>query len=353
MKPPQNRLVALFTVLAVSAALLAPVASAQSGPTFLPGQWDGGMWFWHEVRGDGVGVQHVGSGGLDLVGTGHSDGSTVTIGTVTFSVLVRGFGDLGSTARRYDGEWDVRGALSEIAVQGEVEARGTDRLKTDEEGSRTDVPVEFVTEGKGTLVVHSATCASISGTFTASLVANDEGQAVVGVTAPFMAVRGDSEILREHWRVVQEAAEELFFGDDADNPVKPVEDVVAFVELIQQLNQLIADADYCTKEGVPVPGYVHQAIAQMMSNLLVAVISDARSYAAEDLIHLYAMGANLGAFALPGENSIWIQENMPDQLEWHLEVALLNGEMDTVDAIHTAACQWGWAELKRASTVSS
>lgn len=355
MIPRRIRLVAALAALAAFVAVLAPSASAQSGPAFLPGQWAGEMWFDHEIRGGaagaGTGSQHVGSGGLELLGTLQADGSTFTEGTVAFAVLVRAFSDIAKSERLYDAEWQVSGSSSEIAVRGDVTASGFDSLRAEADGPFTDVGVNFVSEGSGTLDVSSASCASVSGTFTATLIANDKDQAVVGVTAPFWAVRASSEELREHWQKVQAAADELFFTDGAGQP--SVDDIVTFVDLIQELNQLIVGADYCGKgRGTPVPGWVHEFVAISMGRLLQAVMQDSAANSAEDYIYLYSMAANLGAFAVQNATSSYVQENMPDLLGFLNEQALLQGELDTVAAIHAAACQFGWADLKRQSTVS-
>lgn len=377
------RAVGVIGALALAAASFGgATAAAQSEPDYLPGEWLGEMWFLEEVTvEDGAqgpfGVQHVGSGGLVFSGTSHGfetlsgeteeDGPTTIEGTLTFAVLVRGYSDIGKTARVYEGEWDLNGSGRELSTSGEVTASGVDSGLL-RQGQYVGAEVEFVTETTGLFVLESASCAGLNGSFTTGGISPPGGTAQVRFSAAFMAVPGGDEGIAQELEKVRAMAQDLFqivylgsFDDEGNVPAgakwagAAPEQLREVLQAVWALNQSIADAGVCGSAGedYAIGGATFSWLAELMRDVLDAVSGDVENgfFTVSELVDFYWLGASMGAFATPSETGSRVQERYPELLSERLFDAITSGDMASIDVIHAAACQWGWNDLKEESAL--
>jgi hypothetical protein len=377
----RQRVVAVLGVLALlTADFTGSVAAAQSGPEYLPGEWLGEMWFWEEVTvEDGVsgpfGIQQVGSGGLVFSGTSHGfetlsgekeeDGPATIEGSLKFAVLVRAYSEIGKTARVYEGEWYLKGSGREISIGGEVTAKGVDSGLL-REGQYVGVDLEFATETTGLVVLESASCAGLNGSFTTGGISPPGGAAQVAFSAPFMAVPGGDDGIALHLDKVKALAQDLFqlvylgsFDQEGNIPAgakwagaAPAQ-LREVLQAVWALNQAIADAGVCGSAGedYAIGGPTFLWLADLMRDVLEAVSGDIESghFTASELVDFYWLGASMGAFATPSETGSRLQERYPEMLSEKLFEAITSGDAASIDVIHAAACQWGWDDLKEES----
>ncbi|MCP3972967.1 MAG: hypothetical protein GY720_00575 [bacterium] len=356
------RVTVLMAVFALVAAVSVPrSAVAQQSPGFPPGTWEGELRFRHDIQNADSIVQFIGSGRLEVTAVGDETGSTHVEGDLIFAVGVRGLTSQAETARLYEATWRVGGDGDEPIAGGEVTARGVDAAKIDDARGSQGVPIEFVSEGTGTLSVVSGSCAGVSGTFTTDLIRPPGGAAGVAFTAPFVTfpvgpgltsedLETELEFMRAgYWDIIDSIESGKLSWDK--QRYDTMADLLRFlIKWAADLNQAIVDAGFCgPATGQHEVGVAQQWLAGMVASILEMVSTNGEFFTAQELIEFYRLGAALGSFTIPDERIAGIVERYPVILGDHLDVALRTDQTGTVEAIHAAACMWGWADLKERS----
>lgn len=350
----RRRIVAVVCALVLSAVpLRGPAATAQAEPVFPLGAWEGEAWFDRADSSELGLVEYTGVGEVKLEGAG--DGDTIRVsGEVAFEVLIEADGPLASSQRTYSGLWDVEGWGSALEASGSVAAVGSDLAK---EAGAVPTPVGFETEGRGVLTLDHVSCVSMSGTFTTEVIPAPGAIAGPALVAPFIAFPKASSTLDDLYREVVDrwALLTTWLGSPDTNNLNTrdslLQTIRELVQLIEQLNQAIADAGLCgAVSGDYLPGGIpHWYLGRIMRDVAFIVGSaNAKvegSASAEFMIEVYGLAASLGAFDELDSVAVEVMNIYPIELEKLLADAIVDGEASTIDAIYAAAVQYGWQSL--------
>jgi len=338
-------------------------AIAQQSPGFPPGEWLGNVWFSFETGGENSFIQHTGDGELRVQVSSNEGGSGTVGGTLAFDVQVAAFSAIATSERDHTADWVIQGYGPNVPAEGPVIVHGVDSALFEETGEFIPVEINFLTESRGTLTISTASCASVNGTFSTELISPPGGILGVAFTGPFSAIPGGNDLIEEQWDNIHEAVKvpreilrDLNASPDGVNAQSMwdsglSDELWKLVGEVEKLNQIIADSGLCGKvTGTYARGGVkHQLIADMMLAILEAVAKSIEIFSPEEIVSYYTIAASSGAFSLPefAERSAYVQAQIPLGLRYHVDTAKENGDTESLKLLHTAACQFGWTEIKK------